>query len=311
MAENSLIAWTHHTFNPWIGCVKVSDGCKNCYAETLVVNRMGKPGLWGPAKTTHRQRTSAANWQKVRRLHKDAVKREMADRNFIASLADVFEDHPDANAARPDVFGLIRETPYFSHLLCTKRPENVADMLPADWGKDGYPNVWLLTSVENMKVAHRVEQLAKVPAVVHGISYEPALGPLYDLSIEELDWIIYGGESGPGFRAHDLAWPRGMRVKCLASRHAKRQGRQTAFFYKQSAAPRTEMGIQLDGEIVRNYPKPRSLDWNAGQLARFPWFTRAALLAHQARYNNDMTGGSAPPTDPRAAERAALPLFEG
>src|SRR5262245_32652203 len=104
MADSTAIAWTHHTFNPWIGCVKVSDGCKHCYAETLVKGRMNRPGLWGPAKTHHRDRTSLANWQRVRRWHRDAEQSGIAARTFCASLADIFEDHPDANAARPDLW---------------------------------------------------------------------------------------------------------------------------------------------------------------------------------------------------------------
>jgi protein gp37 len=296
MAENSLIAWTQNTFNPWIGCVKVSDGCKNCYAETLVVNRMGRPGLWGPAKTTQRQRTSPANWQRVRRWNVEARKAGVAMRVFCASLADVFEDHPDTNKARPDLFELWRTTPFLHWQVLTKRPENMRWMLPADWGDNGFPNVWLGTSIENMKVAERADDLNEIPAVVRFISYEPALGPLDDLDLRGIHWVIYGGESGPNFRPHDLAWPRAMRAKCAAER--------VAFFYKQSSAPRTEMGIQLDGEIVRNYPVPRS--------TREPdrWkLSREERQAYSRRRELDESTASTPPSDPRAAASADLPLF--
>jgi protein gp37 len=102
-----------------------------------------------------------------------------------------------------------------------------------------------------MRVAGRVGHLRIIPAVVRFISYEPALGPLDDLDITGIDWIIYGGESGPGFRKEDKQWARSMHTKCSEN--------GTAFFHKQSAGYRTELGIELDGKIVREYPTPRLL----------------------------------------------------
>lgn len=248
MAENSLIAWTRNTFNPWMGCMKVSAGCKNCYAETLLKGRMNKPGLWGPPEHTRRDVTSDANWRKPLAWNREAMKEGKAMRVFCASLADVFENHPTANETRPRLFDLIRSTQFLHWQILTKRPERIADNLPPDWG-EGYANVWLGTSIEDMRVAHRADILREIPASVRFISYEPALGPLDDLNLFGLDWILYGGESGPGYRQHDLAWPRAMKQKC--------EDAGVAFFYKQSAAPRTEMGIKLDGQIVRHYPIPR------------------------------------------------------
>ncbi|HEY7195543.1 MAG TPA: DUF5131 family protein [Gemmatimonadales bacterium] len=268
MAEGSAIAWTHNTFNPWIGCVKVSDGCKHCYAETLVTGRMGRPGLWGPASAgKKRARTSASNWKKPLAWNRAAQKAGAATRVFCASLADVFEEHPDLEAVRPELWALIRATPYLWWQLLTKRPENLARMLPSDWGK-GYPNVWLGTSIEDMRVAHRTRPLIDVPATVRFISYEPAIGPLDDLDLLGIDWVIYGGESGPGYRPEDKAWARSMKQKCDA--------RKIAFFHKQSAALRTEMGITLDGKLVRDYPAPRAI----GQLdpaVRQAYRTRIAM----------------------------------
>lgn len=297
MAENSLIAWTHHTFNPWIGCVKVSDGCKNCYAETLVVNRMGRPNLWGPPKTTQRSRTSPKNWLSPVRWNREAKADGASLRVFCASLCDVFEDHPDANAARPELFALIKATPFLQWQLLTKRPEYIAQMLPNDWGNYGYANVWLGTSIESMKVADRREWLAEIPAPVRFISFEPALGPLDEMPLDGIDWIIYGGESGPKFRPHDLAWPRAMRQRCAEH--------DVAFFYKQSSAPRTEMGIQLDGEIVRKYPIPRSMT----ETLKYTDISRAVRESYAERLLRDLAGDGAAPTDPRAKARADLPLF--
>lgn len=248
MSESTIIAWTDHTFNPWMGCVKVSEGCRNCYAETLTRNRMGL-SLWGPAATTGRQVTKSP-WQNVIAWNSAAKKSGERKRVFCASLCDVFEDHPTANATRPRLWDLIRDCDSLDWQLLTKRPERIADNLPSDWN-DGWQHVWLGTSVEDMRVAGRVGHLRIIPAVVRFISYEPALGPLDDLDITGIDWIIYGGESGPGFRKEDKQWARSMHTKCSEN--------GTAFFHKQSAGYRTELGIELDGKIVREYPTPRLL----------------------------------------------------
>jgi protein gp37 len=247
MSEQTIIAWTDHTMNPWMGCQKVSAGCANCYALTLTKNRMGLD-LWGPPETTARQVTKAP-WKNVVKWNRDAAKSGERKRVFCASLCDVFEDHPTANATRPRLWNLIRECTALDWQILTKRPERIVDNLPADWGPDGWPHVWLGTSVEDMRVAHRVDHLRDIPAVVRFISYEPAIGPLDDLDISGIDWIIYGGESGPGHRPEDKDWARVMHAKCSEN--------GTAFFHKQSAGWRTELGIELDGKIVREYPTPR------------------------------------------------------
>lgn len=169
---------------------------------------------------------------------------------FCASLCDVFEDHEVANRTRPILWDLIRECDSLDWQILTKRPERIADNLPSDWG-NGWDHVWLGTSVEDMRVAHRVPHLVQVPAVVHFISYEPAIGPLDDLDITGIEWIIYGGESGPGHRPEDKNWARVMHRKCSDN--------GTAFFHKQSAGYRTELGIELDGKIVRDYPQPKRM----------------------------------------------------
>lgn len=247
MSEVTIIAWTDHTFNPWMGCEKVSAGCKNCYAATLTKNRMGLD-LWGPPDTTARQVTKAP-WQNVVKWNRDAERAGERKRVFCASLCDVFEDHPTANATRPRLWNLIRECTSLDWQILTKRPERIVDNLPEDWGSEGWPHVWLGTSVEDMRVANRVDHLRDIPAVVRFISYEPAIGPLDNLDITGIDWIIYGGESGPGHRPEDKDWARVMHAKCSDN--------GTAFFHKQSAGWRTELGIELDGRIVREYPTPR------------------------------------------------------
>jgi protein gp37 len=263
MAEKSLIAWTENTFNAAMGCVKISPGCKNCYAETLTKNRMGLH-LWGPE--TKRQRTTAAYWRKPLQWNAAAAAAGRRMLVFCGSLFDWAEDHPDIAALQPDLWNLIRATPFLDWQLLTKRAARIWQLLPADW-REGYPNVWLGTSIESDDYAYRANAyLREIPATVRFVSYEPALGPLPSLDTTRIDWLIYGGESGPGWRPEDKAWARQIRARCA------RTG--TAFFHKQSAAPRTEMGIELDGAIVRAYPVPRIATighaWYTDEAHRIP-----------------------------------------
>lgn len=250
MSESTIIAWTDHTFNAWMGCHKVSEGCRNCYAATLTKNRMGLD-LWG--KNARRQETKSP-WKHVKKWQEDAASgQEGLLQNgkhlvFVGSLMDWAEDRDDLLPIRERLWQTVRECPDLWFQFLTKRPENIERFLPSDWG-DGYENVWLGTSVEDMRVAKRADHLRHIPAVVRFISYEPALGPLNDLDITGIDWVIYGGESGSGYRAEDKQWARDMYAKCEAS--------DVAFFHKQSAAYRTEIGIELDGQIVRKFPTPR------------------------------------------------------
>ena len=244
MGQETIIAWTDHTFNIAWGCTKVSPGCKNCYADTLAERR--GHSVWGPKKP--RRTLSENHWKGPEKWNREAEKAGESARVFACSMCDVFEDHPTIDHERARLWSLIRETPMLDWQLLTKRPENIARMLPADWGTS-YHNVWLGTSIENNDYVSRARILTEIPAVVHFVSYEPALGPLPDLDLDGIEWLIYGGESGPGFRAHDVQWARDIREACAAA--------GTAFFFKQSSAFRTEMGTELDGEIVRAYPMER------------------------------------------------------
>ena len=251
MATKTLIAWCDHTFNAWMGCTKVSAGCDRCYAETLTRNRMGLD-IWGPNRP--RQVTSDDYWRKPTRWNADAARQGLRRRVFCGSLMDWAEKHPVAEATRPRLWKTIQATPWLDWLLLTKRPGRIAGLLPIDWG-EGYDNVWLGTSIEDMRVAWRSDHLRVLPAIVRFVSYEPALGPLDGLDLTGIDWMIYGGESGPGFRPEGVTddhhvWARTMRDRCREA--------GTAFFFKQSAALRTETGTTLDGETIREYPLDRS-----------------------------------------------------
>lgn len=205
--------------------------------------------------TSKRRRTSVALWRKPYRWDRNAALARVASRTFCASLADVFEDAPGPNEWRRDLWDVVRDCEWLDWQILTKRPENIARMLPDDWG-DGWPHVWLGTSIEDNRVAERATILTGVPAFNHFISYEPAIGPGDEIPLEHVEWVICGGESGPGYRRMDLGWAIDMRARCDEA--------GVAYFFKQDSAPRTEMGIDALGEIVRAYPR----SWDRGVIAR-------------------------------------------
>jgi protein gp37 len=274
MAEDTLIAWTDHTFNPWMGCTKVSEGCRHCYAETLTVNRMGLH-LWGPDA---RRQVTKTPWQHVNEWQRSAAKGHAGNYGhalvgevtptaapdgstdrptftphlvFTGSLMDWAEARPDLNPVRERMWATIRASRHLWFQMLTKRPENIAHCLPPDWGPHGYDNVWLGTTIEDNRVADRARHLTAVPARVHFISYEPAIGPLDQVDLDGVEWVIFGGESGPGYRKHDEGWARDMRDRCVA--------RGTAYFHKQASAMRTETNpwlVEPDGSkwAWKQYP---------------------------------------------------------
>lgn len=250
MAENSGIEWTHHTFNPWIGCTKVSPACDNCYAAEW--DKRYEGGIhWGPKAP--RRRTSAANWNKPLKWDKEAAAKGIRYRVFCASLADVFDNQVDPNW-RDDLWRLIRATSNLDWLLLTKRAPNIKKMLPADWGS-GYPNVWLGTTVENQDEWNkRGRHITEVEAVVRFLSCEPLLGRIdYGPSIERIDWIITGGESGAEYRHADAEWFRAIRDQCIAA--------NKAFLFKQWEGKNQheikKLGRLLDNVLWDQYPTPR------------------------------------------------------
>ena len=202
MAENSKIEWTHHTFNPWIGCQKVGPGCDHCYAETWDARGLQqRETRWG--HHADRTRTGAGNWSKPRAWNKAAAGLADRPRVFCASLADVFDNHASIMPEwRADLWALIRATPNLDWLLLTKRPGNIAKMLPPDWG-DGYANVWLGCTVVNQDEADRdIPKLLAVPAKVR---FHLCDGESVDLDILEKDLInVHLGGSQVGTLDFDL-----------------------------------------------------------------------------------------------------------
>jgi protein gp37 len=148
--ENSKIEWTDNTFNPWIGCQKVSPGCDHCYAEAMMDHRYGKV-QWGPHG--ERKRTSEENWKKPLRWERQASESGRRIRVFCASLADIW-DNKVPRDWRADLFGLISETPNLDWLLLTKRPSNIERMVDkaiSNMKSWPWPNVWLGTTAEDQE----------------------------------------------------------------------------------------------------------------------------------------------------------------
>jgi len=242
MSGNSKISWTHHTFNPWWGCEKISEGCKNCYADNLS-SRYGFD-VWGPSKP--RRTFGAEHWLEPLLWNRKAESARIRARVFCGSMCDWLEQHPTMNAERPKLWSLIRQTPCLDWLLLTKRPERLAENLPNGWGT-GYPNVWLGVTVESDRYTDRFNRyLAPLSAAVRFVSCEPALGPVTRLNWPRLDWLIYGAESGAHCRPHNVQWARDVKARC--SEHG------IAFFYKQGNGVRAGQDTLLDGELVQQFP---------------------------------------------------------
>jgi len=240
MAENTKIEWTDHTFNPWEGCQKVGPGCDHCYAETRNARFAGGQAInWGPGAP--RRRTSVSNWNKplIWNMHADAFMAEHGRRQrvFCASLADVFDNAVDREW-RDDLATIILDTPNLDWLLLTKRIGNAGAMLGEMFLDGTPPNVRIGVTIVNQPEADRdIEKLLAL-GLPNFLSMEPLLGPVDlerarpgpDLDQEAgakicplwviqsgIDWVIVGGESGPGARPMHPDWVRSLRDQCQAS----------------------------------------------------------------------------------------------
>ena len=224
MSDVTAIEWTDHTFNPWWGCSRVSPACRFCYADRDA-RRYGHE-LW--RRHGQRRMLSERNWQRPLKWNRDAERNGVPEKVFCASMADVFEDHPDLEEPRKRLWDLIEATPWLCWQLLTKRPENVAGMAP--WGDEWPSWVWLGVSAENQRWADtRIPVLFEIPARTKFISAEPLLGPI-DLGFDHecgdpphypcppmADWLIIGGESGGRARPMQLEWARDLLAQCRES----------------------------------------------------------------------------------------------
>lgn len=275
MGDTTGIEWTDHTFNPWWGCVRVSPACEHCYAETFAA-RFGVQ--WGVK--AERKPASEKVWAAPLRWNRAAEKAGVRARVFCASMADVFEDRRDLDAARERLFALIEATPWLDWQLLTKRPEAVMRLVPERW-KRLPPNVWIGTTVEDQRRANeRIPHLLQIPADVRFLSCEPLLGPVnlhsalyigdeggYEYAgspRQMIDWVIVGGESGPGARPMRSSWARSIRDQC-AQVGVGGFWRTPALFFKQWGdwAPRTrDDGGEFDTLAAHNRDRLVDVDGN-------------------------------------------------
>lgn len=255
MSTRSTIEWTETTWNPTTGCDRVSSGCDHCYALTLAkrLKAMGSakyqadgdPRTSGPGfgVSVHPAAlTEPFRWKQPRLV-------------FVNSMSDLFHAKIPLDFIR-DVFGVMAKTPQHTYQILTKRVRRLRRVAPAlDWP----PNVWIGVSVEDDTVLDRVDELRRVPAAVRFLSCEPLLGPLQDLGLDGIGWVIVGGESGPNARPMDPKWPLDIRDQCLIA--------SVPFFFKQwgGLTPKAG-GRQLDGRTWDEMPAVELRE--AGALVR-------------------------------------------
>lgn len=215
MSALTGIEWCDHTFNPWWGCTKVSEGCKACYAEVFA-KRTGN-AVWGDDAA--RRFFTDRLWGEPRRWNNRCER--LGDRAlvFCASMADVFEKRDDLIEPRARLFNVITSTPNLVWLLLTKRPENILDMLPPAWGQSVPENVWVGATAENRD--RLIERRAHLLGVngKRFLSCEPLLGRIgKGERLDGIDWVIIGGESGPKPRPMNLAWMEELAANCVEQR---------------------------------------------------------------------------------------------
>jgi protein gp37 len=231
MGKYTGITWTDHTWNPWIGCTKVSEGCRNCY-----MYRDAKRYGFDPEKlrvTKPATFNSPKNW-------KDGMV-------FVCSWSDFFR--PDVPVEWLDAaWKIMKDCTHLTFQLCTKRPQEISMALPREWG-NGSPNVWLGVTVEDQKHTDRIGLLDDIPAVIKFISYEPAIEAV-DFYNYKFDWLISGGESGPDARLADMQWFRDTRNYCRSI--------GAAYFHKQNGGTQKLNGVWggdlIDGVQYHEFP---------------------------------------------------------
>jgi protein gp37 len=243
MASKSAIEWTEATWNPVTGCDQLSPGCDNCYAKALArrLKAMGNVRY----QTDGKYPSSGPGFGIA--LHHDQVdlpKRWRSPRViFVNSMSDLFHAKVPTPFIR-DVFATMLATPQHTYQVLTKRPKRlsqIADVLP--WPS----NVWMGTSIESNDYVWRADYLRRVEAAVRFLSIEPMLGPVPDLNLAGIDWVITGGESGHGARPVDISWVRDVRDRCNDA--------GVAYFHKQWGGRTAKSGgRELDGRLWDEMP---------------------------------------------------------
>jgi len=234
MAENSAIEWTETTWNPLTGCTKISPGCKHCYAERLSLRllAMGQANYANGFKLTLHEHMLEVplHWRKPRLI-------------FVNSMSDLFhKDAPEDFIRR--VFDVMRRASWHVFQVLTKRSDRLLKLSPKiDWPD----NVWMGVSVERDDYTFRIDDLRRTDAKVRFLSLEPLLGPLENLDLDNIQWVIVGGESGPGARPMEREWVESILAQCRRAR--------VPFFFKQWGGVRkNRTGRELNGRTYDEFP---------------------------------------------------------
>lgn len=238
MSSISSIEWTDATWNPVTGCNQISSGCKNCYAKTLShrLKAMGVENYSNGFELSLQPHMleRPARWKKPKRV-------------FVNSMSDLFHEKvPDAYIQK--VFKVMNENPKHTFQVLTKRSERLKKISSQlNWSE----NIWMGVSVESSSFLQRADDLKQSGAAVKFLSVEPLLSSLGDIKLEDIDWVIVGGESGPGARPLDPDWVREIRDQCIST--------NTAFFFKQwGGVKKRKAGRLLDGRTWDQFPNSHS-----------------------------------------------------
>jgi protein gp37 len=235
MATKSRIEWTESTWNPITGCTKISPGCKNCYAE-----RMAK-------------RLKAMGMEKYRNgfsvtIHPDELERptewEKPQMIFVNSMSDLFHEKVPLSFVH-QVFDTMRKASWHTFQVLTKRSEKLLELNDSiNWPE----NVWMGVSVENDDYVYRIDHLRQTNAVVKFLSQEPLLGPITNMELTNIDWVIVGGESGPNARPIKKEWVVSIHEQCIST--------HTPFFFKQwGGVNKKANGRLLEGRTWDEMPQ--------------------------------------------------------
>jgi protein gp37 len=239
MGINSSIEWTEATWNPITGCDKISPGCKNCYAERMArrLKTMGQPNYVNGFDLTLHEKTLDAplRWKKPQRI-------------FVNSMSDLFhKDVPTEFILR--VFDVMAKATWHHFQILTKRSDRLLELSPSlSW----HPHIWMGVSVEDDDHTFRIDHLRNTGAHIKFLSIEPLLGPIPSLNLNGIDWVIVGGESGPGARSLEKSWVIDIRDQC--------QFAKVAFFFKQwGGINKKRAGRVLDGQTWDEMPVKSNL----------------------------------------------------
>ena len=263
MGSKSSIEWTEATWNPVVGCTVISPGCTNCYAMRMA-KRLEAMGQLKYAGTTHMS-GGRPKWNSVVRLDEESLSIpknwKIGRMIFVNSMSDLFHENVSLDFIQR-VFDTMHETPQHIYQILTKRAERLEELSNyLDWPV----NVWMGVSIENADYMYRADHLRRTSVAIKFLSLEPLLGPLEDMNLKGIDWIIAGGESGPGARTMKPSWVRSIRDQCKA--------KGVAFHFKQwGGINKKKTGRQLDGRTWDEFPEP------AGERVRLVHEENATMI---------------------------------